>query len=104
VSKTYRERVEALMCDPRAETVAAKADAEIQEKDAEIAALKADAARYRWLRKHAIYFGHDDRKTATPWCVLGTRYEDANPVHGEQLDSEVDAAIDAHLNGGEHGA
>ena len=60
---------------------------------AELAALRKDAARYRWLRDRAYFDGA--KGLATAWCVYGTWHADAIPTHSEDLDAAIDARMDA---------
>jgi hypothetical protein len=54
------------------------------------------AARYRFLRERAVRFEAADGGLAeSPWCVIGTCYEDCFPCEGDRLDAAIDAAMQA---------
>ena len=59
------------------------------------APIRAEAARYRWLRDRAYFDGDDG--AATAWCVYGTCAGDAIPTHSEDLDAAIDARMAAAL-------
>ena len=58
----------------------------------ELGELRADAARYRWLRDTAYH------ATAGPngkmvWCVTGEGCSTEEPIYGEALDAAIDATM-----------
>lgn len=55
--------------------------------------LKRDAERYRWLRDEAVHHGREDG-LPTPWVVYGTCAGDATPKWEQDLDADIDAAMD----------
>lgn len=58
---------------------------------AEVAALRQDAARYRWLRSRFRVFGpHIDGQHG--WCAMG----DIGRLRGPNFDAAIDAALAAH--------
>jgi len=64
---------------------------------ATVDALRKDAERYRWLRDKALDVAAcwERGGQQEPWCVIGTCADDAVPCS----DTELDAAIDAAMNG-----
>ena len=77
---SYREEVEQLPAPSNSAQYAVDKAAKIAARaDAEIAALRVDAERYRWLRQ-----GHTDGPYVVDWhgCM----------IVGEDADEEVDAA------------
>ena len=54
----------------------------------ELAALRKDAERYRWLRDRAVR-----EAGPVPYCVIGTCPSDAVPEEGAALDAAIDAAM-----------
>ena len=58
-----------------------------------IAALRADAERYRWLRNESIDYPYAET-IASPWCVYGSDSDayPSRPIDREELDAAVDAA------------
>lgn len=73
----------------------------LQAKDAEIARLKADAGRYRWLRSRAMTEGRDGGTTGF-WRLpfidgWGFDYKAKSEYHYADLDAATDAAIRAQL-------
>lgn len=60
---------------------------------ASIAALRADAERYRWLRNESIDYPYAET-IASPWCVYGPDSDayPSRPIDREELDAAVDAA------------
>jgi len=57
---------------------------------AEVAALRQDAARYRWLRSRFRVFGpHIDGQHG--WCAMG----DIGRLRGPNFDAAIDAALPA---------
>jgi hypothetical protein len=87
---------------PEAMVLRSDAQAALQalaaEKDAEIAALKEDAARYRWLREEAQYFP-SGRAPAVVLCdehdllEKGRTQGDWGFISGGKLDAAIDSAI-----------
>lgn len=59
---------------------------------ADLDAMRVKAVRYDWLRDEAVLFGHDDGSPSA-WAVVGTGYEDCNPIQGGELDAAIDAAL-----------
>jgi hypothetical protein len=57
--------------------------------EAENAALKADAERYRWLRNESEYFGEDSKPS--PWIAFGVDGTSQNPISGDKADAAIDA-------------
>ena len=75
-------------------TIAARADAEIAALRAEVAGLRADALRYRWLRsistkQSRIGSGFHASMTVPIASCTGM----VVPVRGDDLDAAIDAAM-----------
>ena len=49
-----------------------------------------DAARFRWLRDHAI---NTEGAKGSPWCVYGLDLGDCTPAFGAELVAMVDDAM-----------
>lgn len=49
-----------------------------------------DAARFRWLRDHAI---NTEGRKGSPWCVYGLDLGDCTPAFGAELVAMVDDAM-----------
>jgi hypothetical protein len=58
---------------------------------AELKRLREDAARYRWLREYAVM------SDSGPWCVdfESPQHADTRPIDGVELDTAIDAVMDA---------
>ena len=88
-----RAKLEAAMDDVKDQaTTIGNISAKLRETRAKLEAAERGAARYRWLRNEAMYFGYDTNQNS-PWCVLGTSGYSCAPVGGDELDAAIDAAI-----------
>jgi len=65
-------------------------DEQLRARDEEIAGLRKDAERYRWLRNEA----NTARKSDPMVCLYPLDYKQMRLIDGDELDMAVDAAIE----------
>lgn len=103
MNRTFKERVD-LICassmpslQHQAASIASDADASLASKDAEIAALREDAERYRWMRQSLYWDGYawwiPDLPVSSP-DVHSLSQSDDVPY---PTDAEIDASVDAEI-------
>lgn len=67
------------------------AEARATRAEAELAAVRANAERYVWLRDNALQAGPDISGMMV-WCVMGVSGIDSHPCDLDELDAAIDAA------------
>ena len=94
MSKTAALQEMAHMLDDTCVVQITRVSAELRRLSAQVEALEANAARYRWLRSDDIEVPHDQREIYVVMDPLPNREDQRREVLTESaLDAAIDAAI-----------